>query len=192
MIAFFLIFAEKLYLNTNLAQYAEDEMVEKDTITKERLRQAGIGKFKDIYLYAYNWLVDNDFAVIEEMYEEKVGPNGKDLAIEWSATKTLTDYYRANLKIKWKILGLSDVEVEIDGVRKKTNKFVELTIDAKGILEKDYRGKWETSSFSRFLSDMYHKYIVYERTEQKEGEVLDYVKDFLEDMKAFMDITGRR
>lgn len=167
-------------------------MVEKDVITKERLRHAGFGNFKHIYSYAYNLLIDEDFDVTEDLYEEKVGPSSKDIMIEWAASKKLTDYYKASLKIKWKILGLADVEVEIDGARKKMNKFAEMTIDVKGILEKDYRSKWEVSAFKKFLSDVYHKYIVLERTEKKEGEVRNYVKGFLEGMKAFMDITGKR
>ena len=87
---------------------------------------------------------------------------------------------------------MTDVEVEIDGKKKKMNKFVELGIELKGILEKDYSSKWGTSGYEKFFKEMYQKYVIPERTDKKEDEVRDFVQDFKEEMKAFLELTGRR
>ena len=167
-------------------------MVEKDTIIKEKVKYAGLGNFKDAYKYAYEWLKDRSFSVIEESYSEKISGNSKDIEVSWAANKKITDYFKITLGLKWRVMGMTDVEVEIDGKKKNMNKFAELTIELKGVLEKDYNSKWENTPINRFLRDTYHKFVIPARTEQKEGEVMAVVQDFKEEMKAFFDLSARR
>jgi hypothetical protein len=108
-----------------------------------------------------------------------------------TASKKLTDYYKSTLKFGWRILGMTDVEVEVDGKRKNMNKFIDLNIEIKGTLEKDYDNKWEPSAFQKFLKDIYQKYVVIERTREKEDEVKNHVQSFKEEMKAFFELSGR-
>ena len=111
--------------------------------------------------------------------------------IEWTATRRLTDYYKAVIKIKWKTLGLTEVEVEVDGKRKTMNKLAELSMELKGILERDYESKWEHSAMEKFFKDIYHKYVVIERTREKEEFIREAVQEFKDEMKAFLELTAR-
>lgn len=167
-------------------------MVERDDVAKEKLKYSGLGDFKEAYKYARKWLDETEFRVIEDAYTEKVTGGGKDIEVEWTASRKLSDYYKAVLKFKWRILGMTDVEVEIDGKRKNMNKFVELSIELKGILEKDYDSKWEGSRIEKFFKDVYQKYVVIERTRQKEDQVEALIQNFKEEMKAFLDLTGKK
>lgn len=166
-------------------------MVEKDTLIKEKLKYAGLGDFKGAYKYAREWLQKEGYEVTEDVYTEKISGSGKEVEIEWVGSKKLTDYYRSILKFKWRILGMSEVEVEIDGKRKSMNKFVELGIEMKGILEKDYESRWDVSAFQKFFKDVYQKYVVIERTKQKEDEIRKDIQDFKEEMKAYLELSGR-
>jgi len=167
-------------------------MVEKDTIIKEAVKFAGIGDFKGAYNHAYEWLKEEEFSITEENYVEKVSGDGKDIEIAWTAARTLTDYFKISLSIKWRILGMSDVEAEIDGKKKKMNKFAEIKIDTKGVLVKDYDSKWEKTGMLKFLKDIYQKYVIPGRTKEKEGQVAEIVQDFKEEMKAFFALTGKK
>lgn len=168
-------------------------MAEKDTIVKEKLKYAGLIDFEQAYKFAYEWLKQReDLNVIEDTYTEKVKSGGKELEIGWTASKKLTDYFKSTYKIKWRILGLSDVEVEIDGRKKKMNKVADLSIELTGILEKDYSNKWEGSSFNKFIKEVYNKYVIPQRTDQKEDAVRDTVQNFKEELKAFLELTGRK
>tara|TARA_Y100000310_G_C20445840_1_gene698358 strand:- start:287 stop:790 length:504 start_codon:yes stop_codon:yes gene_type:complete len=167
-------------------------MVEKDTIIKEAVKFAGIGDFKGSYNHAYEWLKEEEFSITEENYVEKVSGDGKDIEIAWTASRTLTDYFKISLSIKWRILGMSDVETEIDGKKKKMNKFAEIKIDTKGVLVKDYDSKWEKTGMLKFLKDVYQKYVIPGRTKEKEGQVAEIVQDFKEEMKAFFALTGKK
>ena len=165
-------------------------MVEKDVVTKEKMKYVGLGEFKAIYKFARNWFWKEDFNLVEDTYDEKIVSDGKELKIEWTAWKKITDYFRISLKLKWTILAMSEVEVEVDGKRKKMNKFGELKIEIRGVLEKDYSSRWGGSAFEKFFKEIYQKYVIPQRTEEKEFQVRDYVQEFRDEMKAFLELTG--
>ena len=167
--------------------------MEKDTILKEQFRLKGITVFEDFYEYAYNWLKDEDYLITEKKYEEKAQPGeAKEIRITWEAYKKITDYFRIDLEIKWQVLNMREIEVEIDGRKKKMQKFSELKMDVKGILEKDYSSKWGPSGFNKFLREIYNKYIIPARTEEIEHKVREIVQNFKDEMKAYLEISGRR
>lgn len=167
-------------------------MVERDLILKEVVWFVGITNIKDVYNYAYEWLRSEDFTITEDKYKEVVKGDEKELEIKWVVNKKISDYFRANLEFMWKVLGMKDVEVEIDGKKKKMNKVAELTIKINGKLEKDYNSKWGPSSIQTFFKDLYHKYVIPQRTEQMEDKVREYVQVFKEEMKAYLELTGKR
>ncbi len=167
-------------------------MGEKDTILKEKLKYSGLGSFKDAYEYAYSFLVNEDYNIIEDSYKEAVKGEDKEIEIVWTASKKLTDYYKSILNLKWRILGMSDVEIETNGKKKKMNKFADFSIDIKGVLERDYEGKWADSAVQKFMRSVYEKYVDIKRKREMEGKVKDIVQDFKEEMKAFLELTGKR
>ena len=58
----------------------------------------------------------------------------------------LSDYYKNTIVVKWHILQMSDVEVEENGKKIKTNKG-DLKMTFEGVLEKDYEENWEKTPF---------------------------------------------
>ena len=167
-------------------------MVEKDKLLREKIKYVGLGDLANTYKFARDWFVNEEFNVIEESYSEKITGGGKELEIKWVCSRKVTDYFKITLKLKWIILGMTDVEVEVDYCKKKMNKFVELSIEIDGLLEKDYSGKWEGSGMQKFFQEAYHKYIIPARTEEKEIQVQKTVQDFKEEMKAFLELSGRK
>ena len=167
-------------------------MAEKDVLIKEKVQYSGYADFKNAYNFAYNWLKDESYNIVEEKYSEKVKGEKKDIEIVWIASKKLTEYFKVELSIKWRILGLEDVEIEIDGKKKKTNKFVEIGIEIKGTLARDYDNKWNKSDTTRFFNEVYNKYVIPDRTKQMEGIVEKAVQELKEEIKAFFELTGKK
>ena len=167
-------------------------MAEKDVIIKEVIKYSGYGDFKNMYSYAHDWLKGEKYSITEDQYVEKVKGSSKEIEVAWSASKKLTDYFKAELSVKWRILGLESVEVEIDGKKKKMDKFAEAKIDIKGTLVHDHSNQWNKTSQTNFLKALYNKYIIPERTEQMKNKVEDDVKDFKEEMKALLELTGKK
>lgn len=167
-------------------------MAEKDVIIKEKISYSGYGKFSDAYSYAHDWLKGEGYSVVEEQYTEKVKGSSKDIELVWKATKQITDYFKIELDLKWRILGLEDVEVEIDGKKKKMNKFMGIGIDIKGTLIKDYKNEWNKSPTTKFFKELYNKFVIPSRTEQMKERVESVVQGFKEEMKALFELTGKK
>jgi hypothetical protein len=166
-------------------------MAEKDLVIKEKLEHSGLFDFPSFYAFAHNWFKEAGYGVTEDRYSEKTDGNSRNINIEWKATKNFSDYFKAEHAISFRISGLVDVEAEIDNVKKKMNKG-SVTVDMKGALIRDPQSKWEASVFSRFWRDVYNKYIIPSRVEHIKGEVDSQIKNFKEELKAYLELTGRR
>jgi hypothetical protein len=166
-------------------------MAEKEEIIKEKMAHSGVFGFSDFYKYAHSWLKDEDYGVAEEKYTEKVSGNERDISIEWKVTKQISDYLKTGWKIEFEVEKLTDVEVEIDGKKKKMNKG-KVNIEIKAAIFKDPESKWESSPFNRFLRDIYNKYIIPKRLEDVEQRVISDVQEYKDALKSFLELTGKR
>ena len=166
-------------------------MAEKDLVIKEKVEHSGLFDFPAFYSYAHSWFIGEQYGVTEEKYSEKLSGNKRDLLIEWKATKKLSDYFKIDIGVKFEIENMTEVEAEIDGDRKKMNKG-KASVEIKGLLVKDHESKWETSPFSKFMRDVYNKYIIPVRVSDMNNRVEGDVKKFKEELKAFLELVGRR
>lgn len=166
-------------------------MSEKEEVVKEKIASSGIFDFSTVYSFMHSWLKERQHGVNEEKYSEKISGNLRDIDIEWKVKKKLSDYFNAEYKIEFKVSGLTEVEVEIDGERKNMNKG-KIEIKIGGKLVKDPDGKWETSPFSRFMRDIYNKYIIPTRVDSMEDQVANTARNLKEEVKALLEMLARR
>lgn len=162
-------------------------MGQKSTVYKEKITQVGYWNYGDVYAMLYNWLKDNGYGISEGSYKEKLAGNGKEILIEWEASKKVTDYFKYKISLSWHILGLKDAEVEIDGKKTKTNKG-ELEIVFKGEIINDYEKRWEDSPGWKFLRGIYEKYVIRSTIDEYEDDLEDDVRAIISDLKSFLRI----
>jgi hypothetical protein len=148
-------------------------------------------KFSDFYSFAHAWFKGELIGVDEEKYAEKVSGNKREISIEWKGTKELSDYFKTEYKIKFEIKDLVEVEVEIDGTKEKMNQG-KIEVEIKGVLVRDHKSKWDTSAFSRFMRDVYNKYVIPSRVEDMKSIVSNNVRNFKEQLKMFLNLSGKR
>lgn len=166
-------------------------MAEKEKIIKEKLEHSGLLDYPGFYAFAHSWLKEESYGVTEEKYAEKVSGNKRNIDIEWRATKELSDYYKFEIKLKFLIDDLTDVEVEVNGKKEKMNQG-KTKLEMNGYLIKDHKSKWDTSAFARFMRDFYNKHVVPSRVNDMENLLKSELKEFKEQLKAFLEIMGRR
>ncbi len=166
-------------------------MPEKDLVIKEKIENSGLFDFPAFYSYAHSWFINEQYGVVEEKYSERVSGNKRDLVIEWKATKKFSDYFKVEIAVKFEIGEMTEVEAEIDGKTKKMNKG-KVVVEIKAVLVKDHESKWESSWSSRFFRDIYNKYIIPTRVFAMNNKAEDDVKKFKEEIKAFLELSGRR
>jgi len=167
-------------------------MAEKDTIFTSKIKYDGVLSFKDFYKFCYDWLKEEEgFDIIEDKYKEKISGNEKNIEIEWTATKKVTDYFKYEIKLKFKIDRLVEVEINQGGAKVKTNKGgVETGV--KGTLIRDYDGKFERDAFRKFLRSIYEKWIIESRIQQFEEKLIGICDEFLGQAKAYLDLEGKK
>lgn len=166
-------------------------MAEKDQVVKEKVDHSGIFDFPAFYSFAHGWLRDEGYGVVEEKYSEKVSDKGRDINIEWKASKQINDYFKVDIGIKFEVKGLVEVEAEIDGKKKKMNKG-SIMAELKGTLVRDPDSSWEETPFSRFIHGIYTKYVIPGRVDAMQGRVFGDVTDLKEEMKSFLSLTAKR
>lgn len=166
-------------------------MAEKELVLKEKLEHSGLMDFPGLYSFLHSWLKDEGYGVTEERYAEKVSGAARDLLIEWKAGKMLSDYFKMEHKIKFEAQGLTEVEVEIDGKRKKMNKG-KLVFELTGGLIKDPDSKWEATPANRFMRDVYNKYVIPARVEAMRDKVRADIRNLKEMTKEFLDLYAKR
>ena len=166
-------------------------MVEKDNVFSGKIRQVGIADFKEFYRFCFMWLVNEDYWVVEKNYTEKIQATGKEIEIEWNASRKISDYFRFALKINWRIIGMKDVEVEKNGDKLKMNKG-DFEVKVSAVLEKDYENKWEDSPFLKWLRTAYDRYLIRSRIENYENKIFDEANEFLAQAKAFLAVEGKK
>ncbi len=165
-------------------------MTEKDKLFETKIKHKGIFDFKETYRVLYDWLIDEGYDLNEKTYGETVGAGGaKEVKIEWIATRKVSDYFRFYLKINWLIMGMTNVEVEIDGVKQKMNKGA-FELKVSSVLEKDYENRWEKRPFFKLLLTLYDRYLIQARIEQYEGKLLSEIDYFVAQAKAFLMLNG--
>ncbi|HTZ42026.1 MAG TPA: hypothetical protein VMC07_02355 [Candidatus Omnitrophota bacterium] len=164
-------------------------MPEKDDIYSSKIKKTGIFNFSDYYNFNHNWLVEElkyvDFQ--EDKYTEKLVGDAKNIEIEWTCKRKMTDYFQFQIKVKYRILGLTDIEVTKNGVKTKTNKgSVEVIVT--GTLIKDYEGKFEQNGVRKFLRSIYEKWVIPSRVTEYEDKLAGHCEEFLNQGKAYLDL----
>ncbi len=167
-------------------------MAEKDKIFSSKIKYNGIVDFPEFYKFCYEWLRDETGLLLaEEKYAEKISGDSKNIDIEWAGTRDITDYFRFEAKVTFRIIGLTNVEVTEGSRKVKTNKgSVEVTI--KGNLVRDYKGKFEKSAIQKFLRGIYEKSVIPARVDQFQEKIIGDCDEFLAQAKAYLDLVGKR
>jgi hypothetical protein len=167
-------------------------MAERDKLFSSKIKYNGIVNFADFYKFCYEWLRDETGLLLsEDKYGEKITGNSKNIDIEWTGFRNISDYFRIEVKIKFRIIGLENVEITENGMKVKTNKG-SIELEAKGNLVRDYDGKFEKKWYRKFLRGIYEKFVIAARIEQYQEKIISDCDEFLAQAKSYLDLVGKR
>jgi hypothetical protein len=150
------------------------------------IKWKGIFDLDELYKNMKYWLDYNSFGdhennFQEKKYVERVKGDAKQIEIKWIAQRNLGDYFAYVINIKFFIIGLKDIEVEVGGRKQKT-KHGEVKIKISSELILDRQNTWNVKLFQ----DMYERFIVNNNIEEhKTGcygmtyTLHDEIKDYL-------------
>ncbi len=167
-------------------------MPEKETIFSSKIKYSGIFSFKDFYKFCYEWLTEETgLGLVENGYSEKIDGATKKIGVKWSGEKKLTDYFRFDVEVSINADGLKEIEIAQGGAKVRTNQG-SVEVGIKGILVKDYEGKFETTAFKKFLRGIYEKWVIPSAIEEYQGKISSASDAFLNQAKAYLDLEGKK
>lgn len=166
-------------------------MGDRDKLVEEKLTHDGVFDFKDIYNFVYTFFIDNEYTLEEKAYKEKTSGNTKEIEINWIAKKKINDYFRFFIKIDWRVLRMTSIEVMKDGKKVKLNKGT-LEIKFAAYLERDYESKWESSSFYKFLRGVYDEFVIKKTIKGYEDKISEEMANAVNQAKSFLILEGKR
>ncbi len=167
-------------------------MPEKETIFSSKIKYNGVFLFKDFYKFCYDWLKEETgLEIIEDKYKEKLIGDSKDIGVEWTGSREMTDYFKFEAKITFTVEGMTKVEINKGGAKVEMNKGSVQT-EIKGNLIRDYHGKFETTAFKKFLRGVYEKWVIPSRIDHYEDKIISDCDEFLSQAKAYLDLEGKR
>ena len=167
-------------------------MAEKDKIFSSKLKYSGVLDFAAFYKFCYEWLRDEaGLGMAETKYAEKLSGDSKSIDVEWGGSKEVSDYFKLEVKVSFKVIGLTNIEVVKGNEKVKMNKG-SIEVGISGTIVKDYKGKFEKSAFQKFLRGVYEKTVIPTRIEQIEGKAASDCDEFIAQAKSYLDLEGRR
>ncbi len=167
-------------------------MAEKDNVFSSKVKYGGLMDFKEFYKFCYQWLTEETgLDVAEEKYAEKISGDAKDIDVIWRGEREITDYFKFEVKITFKIIHLTKAEITQDRRKIKMDNG-SVQVDVKGTLVRDYDGKFEKNSMQKFMRGIYEKWVIASRIEEYEDKLVSDCNEFLDQAKAFLDLEGKR
>ncbi len=153
-----------------------------------KIKDKGIFNLGDLYSMMKHWLDLNGFgdetkSFREEKYVERIKGDSKNIDIRWKAEKIINDYFSCVIKIEIMVLGLKEVELEIEGRKISTNK-AEISISIKSDLITDRQKKWHP-----FLKRIYENTIIKDRISSYKEYYYNKTYSFAEAIKEFLEIN---
>ena len=166
--------------------------IDKEEKFVSKVKYVGVFNFSNFYNFCYKWLGEEfGLDIAEDKYTEKISGDSKEVEVKWTCEKKLDDYFKYIIKVEFKIIGLTKVEIMQDNKKIKTNSG-NIEVKVKGLFQKDYEGKFDTSVTKQFLRGIYEKWVIKSNIKALEDKLIEKCDEFLTEAKAFLDLEGKR
>lgn len=153
-------------------------------LDEQKIKWEGVTDFTELYKYMKLYLDDIGYANeknLEQKYIERTKGDGKkQLEMAWHSEKKKSEFFKFNIDVTTLILGMSEVEVDQEGIKRKMQKGIfEMKISAY-ITTTD---KWDEL---KGLHKLYYEMTIRKRIDEYKLELYQkstgfhtYLKEFL-------------
>ena len=160
-------------------------MLKSVLLDKFKIKQDSIFDLEELYKQLFRWFENNGYSFYEKVYQDQDTPGGKIILISWTAERKIDTYLKFVIDISYTVTGLSKIELERSGAKISTNKGkVEFEITA--YLSKDYDNKWSNTPFMKNARRIYDSYIIRDRIERLEGELVNEYQALIDEIRSFL------
>lgn len=165
-----------------------------------KIKAGGVFDLEELYTELIRWFEFNKYEWRETKYRHAEMPNGlAQIEIKWECKKEGNDYLAYELSMHWQAF-ISEVEVNVDGIKKKMNKgTIELRFGGKlkrnikaFMPDKDsdeYKKRiFLKGAFGRFIFTIYDQIIAKSQIDYYKGFFFGESQKLFDEIKAFLQI----
>ena len=162
-------------------------MGDRRILTEEEVTYEGLFEAKELYRIMDDFFDTKGYDKAEPAHREQITEKGKDIHLEYTPHKKVSDYFEIFIEIEIDMRDLTDVETEIDGKRKHLKKG-EINIGIKTILESDYEGRWEQNAFYYMWRTIIDKFFYKKQTQDFQEIALKDTRDIKERLGSYLNL----
>lgn len=165
-----------------------------------KIKAGGVFDLEELYVEMVRWFEFNGYTWRETKYRVVEMPNGlSQIEIKWECDKQGTDYLKYYFTMHWQAF-VSEVEVNVDGVKKKMNKGsiefrFESTLKRNVAAFSPEEGSDEEKkrmilkgSFGKFIMTIYDRLIVKDQVNYYKGYFFGESQRLFDEIKAFLQL----
>ncbi len=159
-------------------------MPEKVKLISNKIQYKGDFEITKVYDFVRDWLKDRGYLIIEEKNIMEPLTKTEVVRVEWAATREITDYFKAEIKLKF-FVDPSET-IKQNGERIVKGSF---SLSVSGYLVYDYRKQYKdkkVSTFRTFWRAAYDKFVIGDRREKVEKMIREDSEELLSQTRAFL------
>ncbi|MFH1683138.1 MAG: hypothetical protein ABIA37_05060 [Candidatus Woesearchaeota archaeon] len=152
-----------------------------------KLGYEGLFDLPELYRLIDSWFYEKGWDKYEHVNQEQVTSSGRQIRIVLEPWKSMSDYYKIIIRIKFHAMDVTDVEIEKDKQKVKLNQG-ELRMVFDGYVVSDRQGKWHDKPVLWFLSTIFRKYFFKDYQDKAERWLLSDLDDLYQKIKSFLNV----
>jgi hypothetical protein len=146
----------------------------------------GLFDLPGLYKLIDSFFYEKGYDKRESMNSEQVMPDGRDIYLELMPFKSITDYFKMQVKIRLHVGHMKKLEIDRDGAKVPINEG-ELSIVFDGYLQSDRQGRWNNTPVQWFIRTIFDKYIFKGHFVRAEQWVVSDIDDLYKRITAFLN-----
>ncbi len=167
-------------------------MGEKEIIVDElKLTYDGLFKVHDLYNVMNKWFTKRGYIKREIKSIESVKKTGKYVEVEWLPWKKVTDYAKNEIKVRFMVRDMTEVEVKKGKSTINMNKG-KIQLVFFGYLTTDYENRWEQKPLLMFIRTLFDKFVHQGYTHKWKKDLKQDITDLNDTVKAFLNLQRYR
>ena len=162
---------------------AEDRLI----IDQLKFTYEGVFDLPGLYRMINAFYYERGWDWGEHMNTEQILPSGRNIKIELTPFKNITDYYKNKVRIRIDGEDVKRVEIEKDGAKIPLQEGT-LKIVFDGWIRSDRYSRWEDKPFLWFLRTIFDKYVFKDHYSKAEQWLFSDVEDIYLRVKSFLNV----
>lgn len=158
-------------------------------IDEKKLTYAGLIPVQGLYKCVKTFLAENDFSPFDSRNEEQVYEDGKQIILELTGEKKLSEFARIYWQTKFYFTNLKEMFVEKEGKKLRLHQG-KVMLQTDVYLKTDYEKTFEQNAFQYFLRVLIDTYVFKSYMNRNIALVMKNYGRFEETVKRFLNMEA--